>query len=60
MKYDYINISSIKIELMLSDRDGVPRLGVPPFGHNECIHGAHNDGENLTTLFPQVISYARR
>lgn len=45
---------------MLAGGKGVPRLGIPPFSHNECIHGAHNNGKNLTTNFPQVISYARR
>ena len=45
---------------MLSDKDGVPRLGVPPFGHTECTHGTLNDGTLLTTLFPQALSFARR
>ena len=39
---------------MLNDKpNGVPRLGVPPFGHTECTHGTLNDGQLLTTLFPQ-------
>ena len=39
---------------MLNDKpNGVPRLGVPPFGHTKCIHGTLNDGQLLTTLFPQ-------
>ena len=45
---------------MLTGGKGVPRLGIPPFSHNECIHSAHNNGKNLTTNFPQVISYTRK
>lgn len=45
---------------MLSDKGGVPRLGVPPFGHTECTHGTLNDGTILTTLFPQALSFSRR
>ena len=46
---------------MVNDQGGVPRLGVPPFGHTECTHGTLNDGKDfLTTLFPQAITFARR
>ena len=45
---------------MISDKGGVPRLGVPPFGHTECTHGTLNDGTILTTLFPQALTFARR
>lgn len=45
---------------MVSDTGGVPRLGIPPFGHTECTHGTLNDGTILTTLFPQALSFARR
>lgn len=49
-----------QVTQMLSDKGGVPRLGVPPFGHTECTHGTLNDGTILTTLFPQALSFARR
>ena len=45
---------------MVNDRQGVARLGVPPFGHTECTHGTLNDGQLLTTLFPQALTFARR
>ena len=45
---------------MVNDQNGVPRLGVPPFGHTECTHGTLNDGKLLTTLFPQAITFAGR
>ena len=45
---------------MVNDQGGVPRLGVPPFGHTECTHGTLNDGTILTTLFPQALTFARR
>ena len=46
---------------MLDDKpNGVPRLGVPPFGHTECTHGTLNDGQLLTTLFPQALTFAQR
>ena len=45
---------------MVNDQQGVPRLGVPPFGHTECTHGTLNDGQLLTTLFPQAITFAGR
>ena len=45
---------------MVNDRQGVARLGVPPFGHTECTHGTLNDGQMLTTLFPQALTFARR
>jgi len=48
-----------KVNLMLNDKNGVPRLGVPPFGHTECTHGTLNDGQLLTTLFPQALTVAR-
>ena len=46
------------VNLLLNDHDGVPRLGVPPFGHTECTHGTLNDGQLLTTLFPQALTMA--
>ena len=47
--------------MMVSDQGGVPRLGVPPFGHTECTHGTLNDRKDfLTTLFPQAITFAQR
>ena len=49
-----------KVTQMISDKGGVPRLGVPPFGHTECTHGTLNDGTILTTLFPQALTFARR
>lgn len=49
-----------QVTQMLSDKGGVPRLGVPPFGHTECTHGTLNDGTILTTLFPQALSFSRR
>ena len=45
---------------MVNDQKGVPRLGVPPLGHTECTHGTLNDGQLLTTLFPQALTFARR
>ena len=50
----------LQIGLMVNDRQGLPRLGVPPFGHTECTHGTLNDGQLLTTLFPQAMTFARR
>ena len=50
----------VQVTQMVSDQGGVPRLGVPPFGHTECTHGTLNDGTILTTLFPQALSVARR
>ena len=45
---------------MQNDHAGVPRLAVPPFEHTECTHGTLNDGQILTTLFPQALTFSRR
>ena len=55
-----IPYACLQVSLMLNDKGGVPRLGVPPFGHTECTHGTLNDGVLLTTLFPQALTVARR
>ena len=61
--YDLLSLipyACLQVSLMLNDKGGVPRLGVPPFGHTECTHGTLNDGVLLTTLFPQALTVARR
>lgn len=60
MYHSWTMHSAMQVNLMVNDQDGVPRLGVPPFGHTECTHGTLNDGQILTTLFPQALTFARR
>ncbi len=50
----------------LSQRPGVPRLGIKPMGHTEGLHGLDQGGPSnwapkppyLTTIFPQAIGMA--